>query len=334
MGKLAEDPGIAAVVVDISISVTNETYPPCLRPDKNCPLPLTSYDQMVQFLTNASKALARNGSQGCRLVLPQHLKREANGALTPVTSVEQEIVRTRNLANVCFGYTALNRDLRTIPWHSESAAGVEVDSLARVAVRLKNPNAPALNRSRDTSPISSFWRPENFQTIRASEILAQGTRVKGSGLVAIIGGDWHTTAKGLGLAADPTHDSPVGPLPGYLLHANYIESLLSEVFVGRVLSSHWGILIEIGFIGLFLYLIEVLRRASIFEGRNPLWHILASAAFLAAVVLMTSLVLQVLANIYFDVAIPALMAFGHAGAHDYYEAKRDQMKYHEQERKK
>ena len=56
---------------------------------------------------------------------------------------------------------------------------------------------------------------------------AQDLKAATSGRVVIIGGAWSRWAYGVGAKAD-SHETPLGPMPGVYLHANYVEAMLDE----------------------------------------------------------------------------------------------------------
>jgi CHASE2 domain-containing sensor protein len=76
--------------------------------------------------------------------------------------------------------------------------------------------------------------------------------------VVIFGGTWHAYGKGRGATADQ-HSSPLGPLPGLYLHANYVEALLRDDFRPAV-SEKFAVLIDLGIAVFFLWLFRSAKK--------------------------------------------------------------------------
>jgi CHASE2 domain-containing sensor protein len=70
-----------------------------------------------------------------------------------------------------------------------------------------------------------------------------------NGSLVLIGGEWHSD-QGYGPLED-LHLSPVGEIPGLVLHANYMEALLGDHFT-KSLGFWWAVVIDV-FVGLALY---------------------------------------------------------------------------------
>lgn len=199
------------------------------------------------------------------------------GKLKPTELVAMPAVSVPHLSSeaITEGVVELNADNRKIPlswpvydtFASLDADGSprRVDSLAIAAVRLIDPRNPTLRRigaldandrpvpSTDPHPYTTFLREEDLPIMRADQVLcASGDSAEncstnmGAGLnieelfagkIVFIG------SAGFG---DDVHQSLIGDVPGVVLQANYVESLLQDrvyvpiTFAGQiVLLGGW-----------------------------------------------------------------------------------------------
>lgn len=150
-----------------------------------------------------------------------------DGHLPIATSSE----RTLN-GSVKVGHVALPTDTQELPLQiePENHKGTTVDSFSLAIVRAHKHGAlDGLNVGPEASPYHVWFLPERFfPNYTAGEILAMDTSELAEKLrskVVIIGGGWHVLGVNRGELVD-TYDTPVGELPGALIHANYIESIV------------------------------------------------------------------------------------------------------------
>jgi len=127
------------------------------------------------------------------------------------------------------GYSILPSDIRKLPLQKTTKDGTRIDSFAGAIVRAVNKAAlqPVAN---DTElPFFSYLPLNAFEQLSPTQVL-QGdpqTKQKIQYNVVIVGSGWNINAYGRGGLADG-HLTPVGPLPGVYLHANYVEALLDN----------------------------------------------------------------------------------------------------------
>jgi len=158
--------------------------------------------------------------------------------------------------NIHCGYIALTFDRRLIPGALPLQDGGSVESFGFAAARAQSPElVPA-----DGEYFGSFIPKANFDmdTYTATEVL-KNAMVKDprgklervgkvlQGKTVIVAGGWHMFAYGRGLVAD-VHDTPVGPMIGGLIHANFIESLLQHKTA--VAIGDWVLEVLVAFLAL------------------------------------------------------------------------------------
>ena len=319
--KLAADKHV--VVLDIRLFVDDSDIGTCDALQECKPRP-TSAKDLEDLLVFASAAFG--GGSACRLVVPALLVQNTDGSVKNSPTEVSEIIRRKDLKNICFGYTSLLPDNRMIPWRVGTKAGGFVDSLAFRAAMALDPSTPALRAQFSNPPTATFWKPELFPTLPASKVIA-GAKFDAFGQVIIIGGNWHIETKGVGNQSDALRDTPVGHIPGYLLHANYIASILSEVFLFDTLGFWTKLLFEILALAALGRGIHKLKKWKRLQPYNTAWPILITALALAIAIIGSGVLVRLFVGIYLDVAIPCLTMGVHARYHDYREAKADQARF-------
>jgi len=134
---------------------------------------------------------------------------------------------------VTWGYTNLPTDIRQVPLQALLTTGITVDSFSSAVVRVLDQGTLDGIGSQDLFPFGSFINPDNLTVIKAGDLLTGDAAKMGrlKSLVAhhaaIIGGRWHARGPNLGDYVDD-HPTPLGPMPGVYLHANWVEALLSN----------------------------------------------------------------------------------------------------------
>jgi CHASE2 domain-containing sensor protein len=96
--------------------------------------------------------------------------------------------------------------------------------------------------------------------------------------IVIFGGTWHAFGYGRGPQAD-THSSPLGPLPGLYLHANYVESLLRDDFRPAV-SEKIAVLIDVVIAVVFYVLFRSANKRRVKVGVFLTFVFLIAAVYL------------------------------------------------------
>lgn len=152
---------------------------------------------------------------------------------------------------IAHGYLQLADDRRVIPPVLTLEDGAKLDSFATAIVRQVAPHALEEQASREGSTpaakhdgghghrdlrYASFVPRDRIPTVTTSELFHASSEIadtaleKLRGKIVLIGADWHSRSLGEGPPIDG-HPSPVGLLPGVMLHANYAESLLQGKWV-------------------------------------------------------------------------------------------------------
>ena len=130
------------------------------------------------------------------------------------------------------GFIAMPYDFRQVPTTESLAGGETVPSFA---LALAAEAHPRIGKSYEGKPgefpFGSFAPMAAFQpyTIRSGDLLrgGQATCRSVNHKLVILGAAWHRTAYGRGDLID-SHDSPIGTVGKYFMHANYVEALLEE----------------------------------------------------------------------------------------------------------
>ncbi|HYM62610.1 MAG TPA: CHASE2 domain-containing protein [Thermoanaerobaculia bacterium] len=220
-------------------------------------------------------------------------------------------------ANVHAGYTRLPRDLRQVAL-SAATTGINLDSFASVASRLDRQSLKtATNRSGTSLPfVRSFFGRDQFESasalVPARKILTGDSPAMHAlrGKFIIVGGDWHRDAYGRGERID-AHMTPQGWMSGALIHANYIEAVLSEqVMMPSGEGVHLGVELAIGFL-----------LTSIFACAISYWKILYLIALACAVALFSLLAWANL-GVFVDAAPPLILLAGNAATEKVLDWKR------------
>jgi hypothetical protein len=211
------------------------------------------------------------------------------------------------------GYLQLPYDLRLFPGQLDLRGGKPLDSLSLKVVSLINPTAYKLAVSKADRGFryarylseADYWSADgpkyafNWQQLKKADI--KDVRRDIADKVVLIGGNWHANARGQGPTVD-TFASPVGPLPGVFLHANYIEALDGEGGTFAPLSDTTAEVIE------FLLAIALALVAALEIHSGWKW-----SAFFTSLLLSAILTYFLLANlgIFLDFLVPVLILIGH-----------------------
>jgi len=138
--------------------------------------------------------------------------------------------------NVSCGYIALPYDYLAIPGRLHIRDEAELDSFSLAIARARNAGLvrrlETAGRVGSNDRYGSFIPEKKFRStdviMRAGELLGGSPRSRMfEANIVIVGGDWSSQAAGRGRKID-LHESPVGPIAGALLHANYVEAILDD----------------------------------------------------------------------------------------------------------
>jgi hypothetical protein len=210
-------------------------------------------------------------------------------------------------AKVAFGYTRLPHDLRQVALNAASV-GINLDSFATAISRV-DPVATKLLLKRSSTELPylrSFLSRESFasQCVSAGKVIAGDASALSAlaSKIVIIGGDWHRDAWNRGEPIDE-HVTPQGLMPGALIHANYIEAVISEQMTDSSGESlHIVIELLVGF-----------SLATIFAcavGYSKFFYL----GILVLVIGAVSFVAWSNIGMFVDAAPPLILLSGHAAA--------------------
>ncbi|HEX6096720.1 MAG TPA: CHASE2 domain-containing protein [Thermoanaerobaculia bacterium] len=216
---------------------------------------------------------------------------------------------------VAAGYTRVPADLRNLALPT-TVNGQRIKSLAAAAAAFVEPESVAVAQRRggDELPFSMFLPEAAYArvTVRARDVLA-GDAAALRALqhrVVVVGGQWHREAYGRGPLVDH-HLTPVGLLPGAIIHANYIEALLAQrSFSPSFHWVHYGLDVLVG-----------VALAVIFVAVRGPWKVLYIVVLALVVAVISVAAFQNLGT-FFD-GVPALVLLGcHAAVETMTEWKR------------
>lgn len=265
------------------------------------PVEIKEYEAGTQKLCEAVKAV----SQRRKVVLPKtiHYKPEQDAFYR-----ESDVYNNCDFAGgrVTVGYIALPDDLRRVPlYRAKVKNGDPVDSFAQAVARAYRPQIverlEAIDRG-DELPYGGFIARGGFDVVTANQLFSREPAVfdKLANRVVIISGEWHSRGLGRGPLAD-SFQTPVGALPGALLHANYVEALLDK----RIYSPWMGwarLALEI-----FWSLLVALPFAL---GIRP-WQKFLAVAIICGLILLFGYVSLVNMGLFYDFFIPTLLVLAH-----------------------
>jgi CHASE2 domain-containing sensor protein len=285
-----------------------------------------SYKQETEILIGA---IRRAASAGKKIVLANSIWRDetgkiyqdpdiyqAHGMCRPypgsTTAADPDAQQSRELMeNIVCGHIALPGDPLVIPIRVPLARGGYLNSFAFAIARVLRPELMSRLEGKigDEARYGNYISSERFQEFQAlvsARALLQGTVAKRQleARAVIIGGDWSTFAAGRGRRVD-VHPTPVGPIVGAVLHANFVEALLdSRTF--KFTSVHALHVTELVF-SLLVALIFVLIR--------PWWAKVASLVPLLVSLLLIQWMILHGFGLFFDAFVPLLGL----GLHSLYE---------------
>jgi CHASE2 domain-containing sensor protein len=192
-------------------------------PDGN-PIDEPEYAAETDDLVAAIREVPRN----CSVVLPKTTRTSSTGGYLENSAVydgkdfgETEVYKgyisgppPENFPGVAF-FTMTVQD------------GSSLSSFAQAIARAKKPGS-SLDNKGTTLPSTTFVPLEEFPYTSALNLLngEPSALEKLPHNTVVVGAHWHTDGYNGGKLIDQ-HDSPLGLVPGVLLHANYVESILN-----------------------------------------------------------------------------------------------------------
>jgi CHASE2 domain-containing sensor protein len=297
----------AVIALDVELYTPNESF----VPKDQRPARTADDEEFLRVVNDAARA-------GVKVIFPAGFgyegrirKRIPNIYQDEELPLADEKGRCGYEACAVLGYINLPPDEREIPLEKTLVDGSTgskqtLRSLALAAAEAKagqqfRKQRPQVREAiMRQEPLFGGFLPESaFQGNEISaQQLASGdeeAQRQVDGNVIVIGGIWHRN-QGYGPPED-LHQSPVGYMPGVILHSNYIEALLCDHYTKEFPLSA-GIIFDIA-IGLAIY--------STFRSRGAWWKQLLILVFLA----FASYVAFVNFNRYLDFVLPSLLYFAH-----------------------
>lgn len=216
-------------------------------------------------------------------------------------------------ARVSLGHTSSASDHRQIPTRVQLAGGGVIDSfpiaILRRAMRelpskLENPDAPwpysfFLPNSAFV-PVGAPVGEDGLLTLRDLRAASDEQRSKWlENQIVLIGGTWRMYPHGGDLV--DRHRTPRGELPGVVLHADYIQSLLWDGMYA--MPRAWRLLIEVGLAAVISFVFHFFRRWGL--------RLALGIATLVAVVFFTWLFSAAI-GLFFDMVVPVAFLGVHA----------------------
>jgi len=202
------------------------------------------------------------------------------------------------------GYIALPLDARAVPLDITLAGPKHLDSFALAAVRAYNPDAVQRIKNLNIFPFGGYLEPGEFPHLTAKDVLSldrTSLQDQVEGKLVFIGSNWHRLGWKTGPLND-SHPSPIGPISGVFVQANYAEAILGG-------NYYWPAH------ELFAYAFEIvvlLSMAVLFAAELNAWKKLAIVVLASALFISVGYVLLQNLGIYFDFLIPLIFLLVHA----------------------
>jgi CHASE2 domain-containing sensor protein len=207
--------------------------------------------------------------------------------------------------NLDHGYLIFNDDRRRVPLLTvEVTNGPPVKSFSQAIVQAYRPNLLERYREGDELPYGGFIQPDKFNNniVTARDVLAHRPEAfqKLAFKIVLIGSGWSSRGFKRGETVDTFH-TPVGALPGVLVHANYAEALID----GRIYRPFHGWLL------LALEIFWSLAVALPFALEVKPWQKFLFVAVICLVILIISYLSLMSLNLFYDFFIPVLLVICH-----------------------
>ena len=259
-----------------------------------------AYQEETQTLLETVKSVSSRRP----VILPLTIAFDARGRYLSESDIHSGFDWGDSAKNVRFGYIALSFDSRRVPVSLNLVNRGPTDSFALAIVRAFRPQALEGQRTDGSLPFGSYLPSEKFPQHSAGTVLTTNTadlKEKVSGRVVIIGGIWNQFAYERGRQID-SYLTPVGTIPGALIHANNVEALLDHRTTPPM-PRRLPDVIEFGFVILGAVIFTLQRR----------WYIrvLTAIGLCLGLIVLSYVFLRNL-GVYFDAIVPLAMIAGHS----------------------
>jgi CHASE2 domain-containing sensor protein len=207
--------------------------------------------------------------------------------------------------NISCGYISLTRDKRMLPSRLTLIDGRKLDSFSLAIARSRNPDEA--QRLGDEVRYGSYMPTSRFAQFHAIHTAADLLQVNPAtqraihGATIIVGADHSTVAYGRGGRAD-LHDTPIGPMNGALIHANFAEAYLDSRTYGHVPAKVVTV-VE------FLFVAAGAVLFALLPGR---WMVGASLVGMTALLVFAQWIVLHLSGLSFDAMVPLVGVWLHA----------------------
>jgi CHASE2 domain-containing sensor protein len=239
------------------------------------------------------------------------------GDLYTVDSAVYDGIRLEK-GKIQVGYIQPPDDAREVPVAVKLRQGGKIDSFAEAIVRARHERVLARVGTDDSLPLGTFMPEKRFRKITAFEVLHGPSKQACEAIqhnIVIAGASWHQHSFNEGELAD-LHATPLGPLRGVFLHANYVEALLdSRTFVP--LEENISRLIEL----IFTSVIALLLAAKV-----SAWRKAGAVAGCCLLCILVSYVAWQNLGIFFDFFFPVLLLLIHAFIEYFRELRKERHK--------
>lgn len=182
------------------------------------------YVAETTMLLNSVKAIAVNRS----IVLPKTVSQK-NGDPIADSDIWNGFDFGNGNENVSSGFILPPNDRLRVPLTLQ-VQGAPLFSFSMAIARAFRPNGVASLPDSEEFPYGSFMPVDQIWHISSHDVLngnSQQLRKLFSGRIAIIGSAWNRLAYGRPPLND-LHRTPIGPMPGVYVHANFVEDILND----------------------------------------------------------------------------------------------------------
>jgi len=182
----------------------------------------SDYEAETKQLLDAVKEVSRNRW----VVLPKTIRLSEKGYETESDIYDGYDFEGGKVRN---GYISLPFDIRKVPLKQTMRNGSTVESFAEAIVRVTNEQALLPVQGLEVLPYGNYLASDAFTKISPTDVLNKTPEsfAKLRHNIVIIGAGWSSKAYGRGSRVD-IYPTPVGPLQGALIHANFVEALLDN----------------------------------------------------------------------------------------------------------